>query len=206
MRAFQSPEGRKPFHAQAQFFFVRQMSEIGRSMGSINDVKNSQLRRTAAIALVALSVAALALNAWYWTNLPNRIATHFNVRGRPDGWMDKTKATWLMVALQLGLPWLLVGMGEVIRYLPTSLINIPRREYWLHTDRREASLAYIRSWIGWVAIAVLLFMMSIGHLTYVANVRGAPLNVIVFGSLLVLYLIGIMLLVVAMVRRFTVPP
>lgn len=175
-------------------------------MGSKIALKNSQLGRMAAIALVALSIAAVALNAWYWPNLPNRIATHFNIRGRPDGWMDKTNATLLMLALQLGLPWLLVGVGEVIRYLPASLINIPRREYWLHTDRREASLAYIRTWTGWVAIAVLLFMMSIGHLTYMANLRGAPLNLVAFGTLLGLYLIGIVLLVAAMVRRFTVPP
>lgn len=153
-------------------------------------------------SLVALSVAAVAQNAWYWTQLPNRVAMHFDLQGRPDNWMDKTSAAVAMLAAQLGLPWFMVGVACLTRYLPASLINIPRREYWLHSDHREASLAYIRYWMSWVAVTVFLFMMSINHLTYVANVRGAPLNLPAFGTVLVLYLVAIVLLVGAMLRRF----
>lgn len=173
------------------------------SEGVLQNSRRSQPSPLFACSLLAaLSVAAVAQNAWYWMLLPDRVATHFDIQGNPDSWMNKTSATVVMLAVQVGLPWLLVGVAQLTRYLPAALINIPRREYWLHTDRRAASLTYIRYWISWVSITASLFMMAISHLTYLANIRGLPLNVHAFTTLLVLYLVGILLLVAALLRRF----
>lgn len=162
-------------------------------------------RHSLMIALAVLSLSALGQNAWYWTQLPDRVASHFGPSGQPNSWMTKTGVTLLMVGVQLGLPWLLVGVGRLIRVLPVSIINIPNREYWFAPERREPSLAFVQHFLAVVAITASLFMMAINHLTFVANTRHEPLNMQAFGIVVALYLIGIALLVSAMWKRFRRP-
>lgn len=156
------------------------------------------------IALAVLSLAAVGQNFWYWTQLPDRVATHFGINGQPDSWMYRTSATLLMLGVQLGLPSLLVGVGRLISIMPASLINIPNREYWFAAERRELSLAFMQHFLVVVGITTSLFMMAINHLTFVANTRGGSLNLQAFGIVLVLYLIGIVLLISALWRRFRI--
>lgn len=157
------------------------------------------------IALAVLSLLAIGQNAWYWTQLPERVAIHFGANGQPNSWMDRTGATMLMLVIQLVFPWFLVGIGRLTRSIPASLINIPNREYWLEGDRREHSLAFVQHFVTVIAVATSLFMIAINHLTFVANMRAQSLNLQAMLMLLVLYLIGVMLMIVAMFKRFRIP-
>lgn len=156
------------------------------------------------IALAVLSLAAVGQNFWYWTQLPDRVATHFGINGQPDSWMYRTSATLLMLGVQLGLPWLLVSVGRLIRIMPASLINIPNREYWFAPERGELSLAFVQHFLVVVGITTSLFMMAVNHLTFVANTRGESLNLQAFGIVFALYLFGIVLLISALWRRFRI--
>ncbi len=163
-----------------------------------------QFRLYPIIALVVLSLAAVGQNFWYWTLLPDRVATHFDINGQPDSWMHRTNATLLMLGVQLCLLSLLVGVGRLTRVMPASLINIPNREYWFASERRKLSLAFVQHFLVVVAITTSLFMMAVNHLTFVANTRGESLNLQAFAMVFVLYLIGIMLLISALWRRFRI--
>ena len=61
----------------------------------------------------ALLVAPFLALAFYWSDLPARVPTHWNLRGEIDGWSSKTPGVFLiplinlgMVALLRALPWL----------------------------------------------------------------------------------------------------
>ena len=157
------------------------------------------------IVLVLLGLVALGQNLWYWNQLPERVATHFGVNGQPDSWMDRTSATLLMLSVQIGLPWFLVGIGRMICGLPSSMINIPNRNYWLESGRREMTLAYVQQFLLMVGVVASLFMMSVNHLTYVANMRSEALNLQAMVLLLVLFLCGIGLMIASMWRRLRIP-
>lgn len=157
------------------------------------------------LTLGALSLAAIGQNVYYWTQLPERVATHFGADGQPNAWMDRTSATFLMLTVQLGLPWFLVGIGRLTRSIPAALVNIPNREYWLKGDRRDASLAFVQHFVTVIAVASSLFMIAINHLTFVANMRSEGLNLQAMILLLVLYLIGVAVMVASMWKRFRIP-
>lgn len=149
-----------------------------------------------------LSVLAIAQNLYYWNYLPERVAIHFGANGQPDNWLDKDRATMLMMLLQIGLPWMMVGIAYSIRYLPTSAINIPNREYWLQPERRDATFSYVSGMLGTIAIAESLLIGAMNHLSFDANRLGQPLNTISFVVVLALFMAVVLGMVVASFRRF----
>lgn len=155
--------------------------------------------------LAGLLLLALAQNGFYYQHLPERTATHFDLRGEADGWMTKGQATAFMLGIQIGLPLFLVGIARATQFLPASVINIPHREYWLHPERRTASLAYVRKCVGWIAVSASIFMLLINHLVYRANMTDGRLGSVWFGVTLAVYLLFIAGFVIQLWRHFRLP-
>ena len=85
-------------------------------------------------------VGYLVFSAW---QLPERVATHFNIHGQPDAWMIRSYHLLFMVVFGLAFPLFLVGMFFVIRFVPQGL-NIPNRVYWLAPEaaNRDVRLSF----------------------------------------------------------------
>ncbi len=94
-------------------------------------------QRIALFAAAAIALLAVAQNAWYWGQLPDRVATHFNLEGTPNDWMTKTNATIMMSGFQIGMPFLLIAITLLAARLPAR---------W--------SISHIAS-IGFILIVVL---------------------------------------------------
>lgn len=93
---------------------------------------------TLPLSLVVLGmVIGLSLQLWYWPQLPERMAIHFDAKGTPNDWMGKGPATLLSISLVTLLPMFFLSISQVIRWLPASMINLPHREYWLAPERRD---------------------------------------------------------------------
>lgn len=162
-------------------------------------------RESLLAALAATSAAAVAQHAWYWTQLPDRVATHFNWNGVPDDWMTKSAATALMLAMQLLVPWFLVGITAMTAWMPVSLINIPHREYWLAPERRRESLAFLNRELAGIALAVAWFMAAVSHLAFEANIAGGPLSTSAMLGLLGVYMTVVLGIVGRIIWRFRTP-
>lgn len=67
---------------------------------------------------LAFIVATLIFGAVVFDRLPAQVATHFNVKGEPDGWSSRTFAVLGMAALPFGLLLLFNGLPRIM----------PRRE------------------------------------------------------------------------------
>jgi uncharacterized membrane protein len=161
--------------------------------------------RKAYVALVAIAFLAVVQNCWYWSQLPPKVATHFNLEGEADSWMPKGPATIMMIALQLGLPLFLVGITALTSRLPTSLINLPNREYWLHPSRCQQSLAYVRAVISWLAVAVAIHVMAINHLSFLANRNQTKLNTIGVAISMIFVFVAVIGLIGNLLWHFRLP-
>src|SRR6185295_9706960 len=96
------------------------------------------------LVLLGLLYAGFAgFLAWSATELPARVASHFNFAGQPDGWMSRTSYLLVEAALAIGLPLFIVGISSLTRVLPARLWNLPHREYWLAPERRKQTSAWL---------------------------------------------------------------
>jgi uncharacterized membrane protein len=83
------------------------------------------LSGTRALAiLVVLTIVSVVQHAWYWFQLPDRVATHWGIDGQPNDWMTRTGATLTLCGLQIGVPLFLVAVTSLASRLPDSMMNI----------------------------------------------------------------------------------
>ncbi len=162
-------------------------------------------RRVAIGLIILLTAGSIVQNAFYWNHLPERVATHFNAQGEPDAWMNRTAATAMMLGFQLGIPLFVLMMAWLASSLPSSMVNIPHREYWLAPERREPTLRYMRDCMAWIAVLTSIFMMSINHLTFMANRDVASLPLAPFLALMAAFLVAVFAVVGCLVRHFRIP-
>jgi uncharacterized membrane protein len=161
---------------------------------------------TLPLSLVVLGmVIGLSLQLWYWPQLPERMAIHFDANGTPNDWMGKVPATLLSISLVTLLPMFFLSISQVIRWMPTSMINLPHREYWLAPERREESFRWMTGWMIWFTLFVLIFIIAINHLTFIANRDSQPLSAVGFWGMLGTFLFSTFAFVVIMIRRFAKP-
>src|SRR5215475_5458980 len=108
--------------------------------------------------IVIVSVASAARVLACVSRLPYPVAVHFDAAGTPNGWMPPP----LFAAFHLGLLALLaavfLGLPRTLRRLPAHLINLPRKDYWLAPERREATLARLGDRLAWLGLAVIGFV------------------------------------------------
>lgn len=152
-----------------------------------------------------LTFLGVCQHSWYWPQLPAKVATHFGADGQPNDWMSKENATLVLLGFQVLFPWVLAGLGRLIGVLPISVINIPHREYWLHPERRDATLSWMGGYLAWTAVATGLLMTVLAHFTFRANVKDAGLEMAPFLCFVVGYLVVILAMTVVNLRRFRLP-
>ena len=158
---------------------------------------------------IILLLLAAGYLVWLWTTgpqLPERVATHFDIHGQANGWMSRDGILWSMTCFGLGLPLLIVLAFHSPRLMPSRFINLPHREHWLAPTRRESTLRWIGTAGTLYACVSLLFVSTIHHFLIQANTLQPPR--LANGPLLLA--VGVLLtckvaLIVALLRHFSRP-
>jgi len=161
--------------------------------------------KTGYLILAGLMLLGVVQHAWYWPQLPERVATHFGIDGKPNDWMSRSASTIVFLALQLGVPVFMLAMTSLAARMPVSMVNIPNREYWLHPERRGTTMAHMSLMMTWIAVFTSLFMTAIGHLTFMANKTGEALNLPLFLSGLITFLIAVFTIAGRSMWHFRMP-
>jgi uncharacterized membrane protein len=125
---------------------------------------------------LVLTVIFLAQLAYFYPQLPEQVATHFNYKGEPDGWMSKEGLLIFDVFLLVFILGTTSLMPVFFNNLPNSLINIPNKDYWLATERREETLLRLAGINGNLRTALLLLFIGINHFAFQANIYGENLS------------------------------
>src|SRR5450755_1442222 len=109
------------------------------------------------VFLLVLVVAG----AFVWLTsggLPPVVASHFGPGGAANGFMGKGAYTAFMLAFVVAVPALVASSTLLVGVLPTNLINLPHRQYWLAPQRRATTLEALSSLGLRFAFVLVLFL------------------------------------------------
>jgi len=130
------------------------------------------MQRVSQWLFYALFLLALGQATYHQVHLPERIATHFDLQGKANGWDLRNSHIAYQVGLTVFLGVLFGGMGWLVGKLPDTLVNIPHREYWLTPHRRTATLGALATTLHACGCVVLGFFILFFQQIYVANLSG----------------------------------
>ena len=104
-----------------------------------------------------------------WSKLPLQVASHFDAKGLPDGWMPRSVFLKFMSIFGFLFPLFIVGINFILRYLPRSAFNMPNRDYWMAPERRQQTFRFFLVHSLWLAFFAILFLAFVYFLTVQAN-------------------------------------
>lgn len=137
--------------------------------------------------ILASAIFFLGHILYYYPHLPEKMATHFNFAGEPDGWMPKGEFIWFNVGLMIFILALFFLMGFFLPKMPHYLINLPNKDYWLAPERRAETLRRMQGEMETFYIALFLLLVSMNHLIFRANLHNenlSPASWVIVGAFL----------------------
>lgn len=117
---------------------------------------------------LVLVVAMAGLALWAWPRLPDTIPVHFGIDGRPDGWADRSLASWfLLPGVALALTALMGAFRVLIRRYP-RMVNLPDRTKLseLPEAAREPVLEMLSGFLAMVQAEMLVIFGLIQLASY----------------------------------------
>jgi uncharacterized membrane protein len=150
--------------------------------------KRSSLRMPL-VVLWALLILALAQLVVFFPLLPERLASHFDGAGRVNGWSSRTVFVAIEGIVLLMIVLFFAALPASFRRLPDSMINLPRKRYWLAPERRDQSMEFLIGSLNWFGCACLALMVVVTHLVIRVNLGLDPLlpSGMMWGSLLTFF-------------------
>jgi uncharacterized membrane protein len=120
-----------------------------------------------------------------YSYLPERVSSHFDAAGRPNGWMSRDATVEFSVFLGIFLPIIMIGLTLLGGFMPASMMNLPNRDYWLAPPQRRAMRWTLLRFGLWFACLNVLFVTGIHGLVVLANLPGSIPQLSTFGIALV---------------------
>lgn len=156
-------------------------------------------------SLFQLTVVGLwAHTAIIWPYLPERIATHVDFTGNPNGWSSPVMLLVELACLTATFVAAFLAASRIAD-IPPALMNLPNRDYWLANERLENTMAAVKRWMQWF-LALIYFELTvvIGDLLR-SNVR-VDGHMLLSAQLVMVIMAGTTLLMIGMLYwRFRVP-
>jgi uncharacterized membrane protein len=122
------------------------------------------------LLIFALLLMAGAVDvACQYPQLPDRMATHFDAQGHPNGWASRPTFLTLYILLMTFMALIFPGCLALLPILPPSLINMPHREYWLAPERVEYTRELVGRFLMALGNVTVAFLIALLHLTMRAN-------------------------------------
>lgn len=123
------------------------------------------MKRASVIAWISLGILVLAYLGGNYGRLPETFPTHFDMAGNPNGWSTRSAFLYTFGSLILLINILFFLPFKWIHMCPSSLINLPNKDYWFSTPERKLigyeKLKTILSITGAFCNLVFLFCVQI---------------------------------------------
>ena len=157
-------------------------------------------------AWIAIVLLHAAQTMYYYPRLPAVVAQHFGAQGHPNGWAPREAFFIISWTVFLLISVIFMLTPRMLRRVPVSLINLPRKDYWLAAERREESFNFLERQMQWMGVLTVAFIALVLHLAIRANL--APDHRLENGPFIILlfaFLAGTIYWIVRLYRRFPDP-
>ena len=165
----------------------------------------AKLIRHPALLLAVLYAVFVVMLVRDAGRLPERVATHFDWRGQPNGWMSSQGYLVFMLVFGLVFPLIPAAICLLLRFLPDSIINLPHRDYWLAPERRGETAGYLVRHMLWLSCMMSGLTIVLHQMTVEANQQVPPQLSDAVWVYLAVFLVGVFLWMFALVRHFRLP-
>jgi uncharacterized membrane protein len=128
------------------------------------------LKRTF-VALVALAVVQIV---YYYPQMPETVASHFDGPGAANDWSSKTGFFGLYALILLMLIGIFVYLPGWSEMRAGFGMRLPRRDYWLAPERIEQTRLFMRRQMMQMGIVHLCLAIYAIQLTILANFEQPP--------------------------------
>ncbi len=162
-----------------------------------------QTMRKELIVMAFLILASMVQILYYYPQLPEVMASHFNYEGTANGWQPKGAFFGIYGCVIVLLVLIFSGSALLMDRIPDSFLNLPNKEYWLAPERRAETFAYINSRMLMFGNATLLFVLALFQLVIKENL--AHLNLLapsIMMPLLGVYILASVIWSVGFILRF----
>jgi uncharacterized membrane protein len=150
------------------------------------------------LALVALAIVQFI---YFYPQLPETVASHFDMSGTPNGWMSKTMFLVIMLFVTVLSVGSTAGIALLLPQLQDSM-NISNKQYWLAPERRDQTMAFISSNMLWIACAVVVLLLVINYFIFQLNIDGEKVLALPMIPTLVAFFAVIGTIITRMILRF----
>jgi len=120
------------------------------------------------IFIVLIFITAVQI-ASYYPQLPETVASQFDGAGNPNGYSSKKIliSIYMMVIAVMLLIYLV--LPALFRYIPKSLISLPKKDYWLAPERREKTFTFIAEQMLCFGNATFILLIATFQIAIEAN-------------------------------------
>ncbi|MBS4103979.1 DUF1648 domain-containing protein [Tsukamurella paurometabola] len=146
-------------------------------------------------------VAYAAAAAWAAVSGPDPFPTHFGLSGQPDSWTPRSEAVPLHAGIAAGVAVLFAALALAAPRIPASIVNTPRRDYWLSPAHRPAFDDIVSGFLLW---AGGLFLVLQGA-TFVVTIID-PTETAAKSTLVILFLVALVGSIGYLIWLLTHPP
>ena len=123
------------------------------------------------LVFAALAIGAAIYFSSCYAQLPDLMASHFNVRGMPNGW--QTKSAFFSVLIGVSVLAAVIGFGipRLITLLPPEYVNLPNKRYWLAPERRVETMDFLTGYFAWFGCALFAVILLTINFALQANLH-----------------------------------
>ena len=123
---------------------------------------------------VALIAVMIVQAIWFYPELPDSMASHFDGSGQADGWSTKLSFFLIMFGTVAAMALLFLALPKSFSRIPANFVSLPNRDYWLSDEKRGETIRHIGGEMGWFGVATMVLLIAIQQLTINANLGPDP--------------------------------
>ena len=154
----------------------------------------STTRRILMLAHIPVLVIWIVLAWTAFDSLPERIPTHFNATGIPDGFMERSVFSWFLLPLIAGVSALLIWFSSHFTNTNPERWNVPNKKAFLalSPEQRQPLVEMLNTLLAAVSLFTVVFLGALHYDTWrVATGRMSGLTFASFGALALLLTISL---------------
>jgi uncharacterized membrane protein len=126
--------------------------------------------KRALVVYLVLGAGIVVQQAYYYPKLPDRVASHFDGSGQPDGWMPRRSLVARTVGSSFFIIAAFLGAELFLLVVPPKHV-LPRDRYLVAPKQREATYRALRLMFLGYGSAMLLFVSGYFQSIVQANLR-----------------------------------